>query len=155
MKKKIILITVMLCYSLAYAQGGAAYKGYKSIGNEMSGVLQNFARLNAQRNSQNKEADRLANERAKIVNEKRFIKFRDLAIENFNNKKFSKCIEYYNSSLKLGYYDASLELRVGNSYYHFFVQTKKKKFKSRAKKLFKLAKKHGNIEAELLLDKYF
>lgn len=151
MRTTLILIIVALSTSLSFSQGGGAYKQLKPINNGISNSLQYWGKVNAQ----NKEANRLANERTKKLNEKRFIKFRDLAIENYNNKKFSKCIEYYNSSLKLGYYDASLELVTGVSYYHFFVQTKKKKFKKRAKKLFKLSKKHGNIDAELLLDKYF
>jgi len=151
MRTTLILIVVALSTSLSFSQGGGAYKQLKPINNGTSNSLQYWGKVNAQ----NKEANRLANERTKKLNEKRFMKFRDLAIENYNNKKFSKCIEYYNSSLKLGYYDASLELVAGVSYYHFFVQTKKKKFKKRAKKLFKLSKKHGNIDAELLLDKYF
>tara|TARA_R110002033_G_scaffold142475_2_gene180788 strand:- start:73 stop:528 length:456 start_codon:yes stop_codon:yes gene_type:complete len=151
MRTTLILIVVALSTSLSFSQGGGAYKQLKPINNGTSNSLQYWGKVNAQ----NKEANRLVNERTKKLNEKRFIKFRDLAIENYNNKKFSKCIEYYNSSLKLGYYDASLELVTGVSYYHFFVQTKKKKFKKRAKKLFKLSKKHGNIDAELLLDKYF
>jgi hypothetical protein len=151
MRTTLILIVVALSTFLSFSQGGGAYKQLKPINNGTSNSLQYWGKVNAQ----NKEANRLVNERTKKLNEKRFIKFRDLAIENYNNKKFSKCIEYYNSSLKLGYYDASLELVTGVSYYHFFVQTKKKKFKKRAKKLFKLSKKHGNIDAELLLDKYF
>ncbi|WP_298782384.1 hypothetical protein [uncultured Polaribacter sp.] len=151
MRTTLILISAILFTSLSFSQGGGAYKQLKPINNGTSSSLQYWGKVNAQ----NREANRLANERAKKLNEKRFIEFRDLAIENYNNKKFSKCIEYYNSSLKLGYYDASLELVAGISYYHFFVQTKKKKFKKRAKKLFKLSKKHGSIDAELLLDKYF
>ena len=151
MRTTLILIIVALSTSLSFSQGGGAYKQLQAPKDNSTQILQNLTRETAQ----NREANRLADERAKKLNEKRFIKFRDLAIENYNNKNLSKCIEYYNSTLKLGYYDASLELVAGISYYHFFVQTKKKKFEKRAKKLFKLSKKHGNIDAELLLDKYF
>lgn len=149
--KVLTRIIAILFTSLSFSQGGGAYKQLQVPKDGISNSLQYWGKVNAQ----NREANRLADERTKKLNEKRFIKFRDLAIKNYNNKKFSKCIEYYNSSLKLGYYDASLELVTGISYYHFFVQTKKKKFKKRAKRLFKLSKKHGNIDAELLLDKYF
>lgn len=147
MKNIFFTIAFFACL-ISYSQNGAAYKQLKPIDNSgISDALQKNAEISA-RNRQ------LADQRRQRTQDS-FNRSRENGIKAFNEKNYSQCIYFYEGSNKLGWYDASFEYAAGLSYFALWKEIGKKKYKSKAKKLLKLSKKHGYIEAELFLDKNF
>ncbi|MGC6430139.1 MAG: hypothetical protein ACON5F_03765 [Jejuia sp.] len=146
---KQILLTLGLLFSIVcFSQNGAAYKQLKPIKNDgISDALQRNAEI-AAKNRQLAEQRRQRTIGA-------FNQAKTNAVNAYNSKNFSKCVYYYEGSNKLGWYDAEFEYIAGVSYYALWKEIGKKKYKSKAKKILKLSKKHGYIDAELFLDKYF
>jgi len=70
-----------------------------------------------------------------------------------NEKDYWECIKQYNNSKDLGWHDAEFELMAGTSYGMVWKKSKDKSHLKQAKKLMKLAKKHGHPNAKELLKK--
>lgn len=151
MKKNITLFIAVFFTYFSYSQGGGAYSQLKSPDNSISNSLQNIAKQQQQRNLEK----RLYLERTQYTRSKNFNYYRDLALDSYKNLDFAKCISNYYSSTNYGFHDSHLEYVTGISYYHFYTKTKENKYKRKAKKILKLSKKHGNIQAELFLDENF
>lgn len=146
--KNIIFTVAFFSCLLSYSQNGAAYKQLKPIDN--SGII-NALQKNAEISARNRQ---LADQRRQRT-QGSFNKSRENGIKAYKEKNYSQCVYFYESSKKLGWYDASFEYVTGLSYFALWKEIGKKKYKSKAKKLLKLSKKHGYIDAELFLDKNF
>ncbi len=81
--------------------------------------------------------------------------YKNLAIENYKNEKYLECIIIYNSSSKLGHHDAYFEYITAISCYRVSKKEANSEYYRKAKKLLKLAKKHGSSEAASFLNKNF
>ncbi len=78
-----------------------------------------------------------------------FDEYVDKAVIAYDFKQYEKCIDYYESSKNLGWYDSSFEHATAVSYFELWKQTKNSKYKSKVKKLLKLSIKHGNKSAKI------
>ncbi|WP_336127820.1 hypothetical protein [Mesoflavibacter sp. CH_XMU1422-2] len=149
---KIKLLTFSLLFSfICFSQNGSAYKQLEPVKDDLGKALQKNSEISEKNR---KLAIQIAEERRQ-KNINAFNQSKTDAFKAFNLKNFSRCIYYYESSRKMGWYDAEFEYIAGVSYYNLWKELKKKKYKSKAKKILKLSKKHGYIDAELFLDKYF
>jgi len=153
MKNIIITITLLLS-SFTYSQSGTAGKQYKRVGNYIQEALNNNNK-NLQRTIETATVNRELADKRRQRTIRAFDQARQNANNAYNKKDFSKCIYYYESSKKLGWYDGAFEYISALSYYALWEELRKKKYKSKAKKILKKSKKHGYIDAELFLDKNF
>ena len=142
---KIVLITFLCFAHNSFCQNYSAYQNVKPIQTDFGSFARQGASINARQ--QQIKAQRRAN------NFSSFDYYRNLSIKSFYAKKYTECINYYNSTKKLGWHDSNLEYSAGASYYELWSTTGIKKYKSMAKKILKKAKKRGSISADLFLRK--
>ncbi len=153
--KKLILIQLIFVNCLCFGQGGGAYKQLQAPNNNLSQTMQYWGAVSAQNNNRNKAY----NEYVKRNNYNAFYKAKNNAIKAYNSRFYTTCISYYQQVKKLGYQDSEFELLMGYCYYHLSEETSlekfKRKYRKKAKKFFKKSKRHGNIDAEQFLEKYY
>lgn len=82
-----------------------------------------------------------------------FNEAKEKAVKAFNKKDYWECIKQYNSSKNLGWHNSEFELMAGISYGMIWKESKDRSHLKQAKKLMKLAKKHGHPNAKELLKK--
>lgn len=148
MKK--LLLSLGLLFSInSFSQSGAS--AYKQLTPTNTSGISDAIQRNAEISARNRQ---LAQQRRQRT-QGSFNQAKANAIQTFNNKDYSRTIYHYESSNKLGWYDSEFEFIAGVSYYKIWEETGNKKFKSKAKKILKLSKKHNYIDADIFLSKNF
>lgn len=76
----------------------------------------------------------------------------EIAKEAFEKKDYWTCIREYNNSSKMDWYDSDFEIITGISCVEIWEEFHYEDYYKKAIKLFRKAKKHGNPQAEKLLE---
>jgi hypothetical protein len=157
MKKINLSLIAIVTFGLnvVYGQGGgAAYQQLRGPDNSVQDAIQRNNEI-YQRNAEIAQMNRILAEERRQGNLEAYQHAKSIALEEYNSKDFSRCIYYYESSNNLGWFDGEFEYMAGVSYFELWKETKDEKYKSKAKRLLRLSKNHGYIEAELFLKNNF
>lgn len=146
--KNLLTVVLFIFFNQLHSQSGAAYKQLKDLDNSISNTLQYWS---TQSQTHNNEMNRYY-EKIRENNRKRFMEIKNLAFQHFVNNRYEDCIDAYKIAENLRFYDHDFEFITGASYWEKYKYTFEKKDIKRSIKLLKLAKKHGNLNAETLLN---
>ncbi len=107
-------------------------------------------------NALNKNAENRAyNEQIKNQNLPIFRNFVSEGMKYYYSSDYKSCLSMYENSKDLGWYDSNFEFYAGLAAFQIYAQTKYIEYKDLSKKILKLAKKHGSIDAKIFLKENF
>lgn len=144
--------TFMLLFSsfLIFSQVGS--KGSYGTTNSYNGP--DFGSMTS--NALNKNAENRAyNEQIKNQNLPIFQNLVNEGMKYYYSSDYKSCLSMYENSKGLGWYDSNFEYYAGLAAFQLYVQTKYVDYKDLSKKILKLAKKHGSIDAKIFLKENF
>jgi len=107
-------------------------------------------------NGLNKSAENRAyNEQIKNQNLPIFQNLVNEGMKYYNSSDYKSCLYMYEKSKDMGWYDTNFEFYAGLAAFQLYIQTKYVDYKNLSKKILKLAKKHGSIDAKIFLKENF
>jgi hypothetical protein len=145
------LFTILFIFPIiTFSQVGS--KGTYGTTNGVNGP--NFGSMTSDALNKNAE-NRAYKEQIKNQNLPIFQNLVNEGMKYYYSSDYKSCLSMYENSKGLGWYDSNFEFYAGLAAFQLYVKTKYVDYKNLSKKILKLAKKHGSIDAKIFLKENF
>ena len=154
MKKLILSVSflVSVCFYAQYNQlqvpqsNSEISSSLQYWGNQMNNLGREY------RDRNERERIRQYNEEKNTLERNQYLEYYKFAKEEFEKQNYNSCIIYYNSAKKSHFYSSDFEMIAGVSYIMIYGKDGNTENLENALSTLKLAKEHGNPEAQKFID---